>query len=63
MYISLRESNKNGFKRWSDSRQPANGHGSDTKEGCAIAVPGSALTSPPVCVAAHPLLLTAEKSL
>jgi hypothetical protein len=66
MYISLRESRKNGFKQWSDSRQPTHGRVWDAGEGHGIVVPGSAVTNPGMTVPARPLhlsLLTAEKSL
>lgn len=62
MYISLTESLKNGFKRWSDSHQRKYGRG-DAEEGHGIVDPGADVASPGVMSPAHPPLLTAEKSL
>jgi hypothetical protein len=63
MYISLRESRKNGFKQWSDSHRPKYGRVRDAEAGRGIVVPGSAVTRPGMTVGAHPLVLTAEKTL
>jgi hypothetical protein len=63
MYISLRESRKNGFKQWSDSHRPKYGRVWDAGEGRGVVVTGFALTDPGTAVPAHPSLLTAEKSL
>jgi len=63
MYISLRESRKNGFKQWSDSHGSKYGRGCDAEEGPGIAAPGSAFASPGMTVPSHPSLLAAESGL
>jgi hypothetical protein len=61
VYISLRESRRNGYKQWSDSHQPTIVRLWDAEEGVGIVAPGSAIASPDMTVALS--LLAAEESL
>ena len=63
MYISLRESRKNGFKHWSDSQQPKCDRVWDAEEYCGAVVAGSAFAGPGLAVPASSSLFAAEKSL
>ena len=63
MYISLRESRKNGFMQWSDLQRPTCGRAEDVEESRGIAVSSSALSGPGMTVPVLPSLLSEEKSL